>query len=290
MKGILLAGGKGTRLYPLTRSISKQLMPVYNKPMIYYPLSVLMLAGIRDILVITTPEDQPSFKQLMGDGADWGVHIQYAAQEKPNGIAQAFLIGREFLAGEPVVLILGDNIFFGGGLREYLRRASARSEGATVFAYWVKDPQRYGVVEFDAQGKALSIEEKPASPKSPYAVTGLYFYDKDVVAETEKLTPSKRGELEITDLNAAYLRKGSLKVETFGRGIAWLDTGTPESLLQASMFIQTIEDRQGLKVACPEEIAFNNGWITEGDVERIAKKLQPSGYADYLLSILSQRD
>jgi glucose-1-phosphate thymidylyltransferase len=290
MKGILLAGGKGTRLYPLTRSISKQLMPVYNKPMIYYPLSVLMLAGIRDILVITTPEDQPSFKQLMGDGADWGVHIQYAAQEKPNGIAQAFLIGREFLAGEPVVLILGDNIFFGGGLPEYLRRASARSEGATVFAYWVKDPQRYGVVEFDAQGKALSIEEKPASPKSPYAVTGLYFYDKDVVAETEKLTPSKRGELEITDLNAAYLRKGSLKVETFGRGIAWLDTGTPESLLQASMFIQTIEDRQGLKVACPEEIAFNNGWITEGDVERIAKKLQPSGYADYLLSILSQRD
>ena len=290
MKGILLAGGKGTRLYPLTRSVSKQLMPVYNKPMIYYPLSVLMLAGIRDILVITTPEDQHGFKELMGDGSDWGVRFQYTAQEKPNGIAQAFLIGKEFLAGEPVVLILGDNIFFGGGLPEYLRRASIRPEGATVFAYWVKDPERYGVVEFDAQGKAITIEEKPAKPKSSYAVTGLYFYDKNVVMETEKLVPSKRGELEITDLNAAYLKKGSLKVEKFGRGIAWLDTGTPESLLQASLFIQTIEDRQGLKVACPEEIAFNTGWITEADIQRVAKKLQPSGYADYLLSILRQRD
>lgn len=288
MKGILLAGGAGTRLYPMTKAVSKQLLSVYNKPMVYYPLSVLMLAGIREILVISTSQDQESFKRLLGNGQDWGLKFQYAAQERPAGIAQAFLIGKDFIGRDSVALALGDNIFYGGGLAEYLSRSVKRTEGATVFAYWVKDPERYGVVEFDKEGKAVSIEEKPAKPKSPFALTGLYFYDNHVVKIASELKPSKRNELEITDVNSAYLKQGKLSVERFGRGVAWLDTGTPEALLQASLFIQAIEERQGLKVACPEEIAYKQGYITAEQLGAIAQKIKPSNYAAYLETILSQ--
>ena len=287
MKGILLAGGKGTRLYPMTRSVSKQLLPVYNKPMIYYPLSVLMLAGIRQVLIITTPEEHNNFKRLLGDGKEWGIHLHYAIQDKPAGIAQAFLVGKDFIGKDPVALALGDNIFY-GGLTSQLQRAAKRKTGATVFAYWVKDPQRYGVVEFDSKDKPVRIVEKPKKPKSPFAVTGLYFYDNQVVKIASQLKPSARGELEITDVNQAYLRRGQLAVEKLGRGVAWLDTGNPESLLQASLFIQSIEERQGLKVACPEEIAYKLGYINAGQVRRLARKVAPSGYADYLESILTQ--
>lgn len=289
MKGILLAGGNGTRLYPMTRSVSKQLLPVYNKPMIYYPLSVLMLAGIRQILIITTPEEHNNFKRLLGDGKEWGIHLHYAIQEKPAGIAQAFLVGKDFIGKDPVALALGDNIFY-GGLTGQLQRAAKRKTGATVFAYWVKDPQRYGVVEFDLKGKPVRIVEKPKKPRSPFAVTGLYFYDNQVVKIASQLKPSARGELEITDVNEVYLRRGQLMVEKLGRGVAWLDTGNPESLLQASLFIQSIEERQGLKVACPEEIAYKLGYINEAQVRQLARKVAPSGYADYLESILTQEN
>jgi len=288
MKGILLAGGSGTRLYPLTRAVSKQLVPVYDKPMIYYPLSVLMLAGIRDILVITTPEDQAAFRRLLGSGEDLGIRIRYAAQERPEGIAQAFLIGREFIAGDSVALALGDNIFYGHGLPEVLRRAAQRDRGATVFAYRVRDPERYGVVELDADGRGLSIEEKPQRPRSPWAVTGLYFYDESVVTVAAGLRPSRRGELEITDVNKAYLERGLLFVEKVGRGIAWLDTGTHDSLMQAANFIQAIEERQGLKVACLEEIAFRMGYITKEDVRAMAEPMKQNGYGQYLLRVIEE--
>ena len=287
-RGIILAGGSGTRLFPLTQAVSKQLMPVYDKPMIYYPLSVLMLSGIRDILVITTPQDQPAFRKQLSDGSQWGISLRYAVQPSPDGLAQAFLIGRDFLAGEPCAMILGDNIFFGQGLVEELRRAAAREQGATVFAYRVKDPRRYGVVEFDAEGRAVSIEEKPASPRSSYAVTGLYFYDGRVSDLASTLRPSARGELEITDLNRLYLERSSLSVERLGRGVAWLDTGTHESLLQASNFVQTVEERQGLQICCPEEIAFTLGWIGREEIERIALPLRKSGYGQYLLSLVEE--
>jgi glucose-1-phosphate thymidylyltransferase len=286
-KGILLAGGAGTRLYPLTLAVSKQLVPVYNKPMVYYPLSTLMLAGIREILVITTPQDQPSFQRLLGDGRQLGLDVTYAVQAQPEGIAQAFLIGRRFLGGSPVALALGDNIFYGHGLPELLRAAAARTAGGTIFAYWVRDPERYGVVEFDAAGRATGIEEKPARPRSSWAVTGLYFYDAGVVDVAGSLRPSARGELEITDVNAAYLRRGTLHVEKLGRGVAWLDTGTHEALLQASTFIQTLETRQGLMVACLEEIAYRAGWIGAADVERIAKPMRDNAYGQYLLRLLA---
>jgi glucose-1-phosphate thymidylyltransferase len=288
MKGILLVGGHGTRLYPMTKAVSKQLLTLYNKPMAYYPLSVLMLAGIRDVLVISTPNDIEGFKRLFGDGKEIGLRIQYAVQEKPGGIAQAFLIGRDFIAGEPVALALGDNIFHGWGLTEQLQKAAGRTSGATVFAYRVKDPERYGVVEFNNKGKALSIAEKPSKPKSFFAVTGLYFYDRQVVRIASALKPSPRGELEITDVNSAYLKKGRLSVERLGRGVAWLDTGTPEALMQASMFIQAIEERQGLKVACIEEIAYKQGYISAKELKQLARKIQPSSYGDYLETILSQ--
>jgi glucose-1-phosphate thymidylyltransferase len=288
MKGILLAGGTGTRLYPITKAVSKQLLSVYNKPMVYYPLSVLMLAGIREILVITTPQDQDGFKRLLGDGGEWGLQFQYESQPRPAGIAQAFLIGKDFIGKDSVALALGDNIFYGGGLPDHLRRATSRPNGATVFAYWVKDPERYGVIEFNKEGKAVSIEEKPAKPKSPFVVTGLYFYDNQVVQIASQMKPSRRNELEITDVNLEYLRRGQLGVERFGRGVAWLDTGTPESLLQASLFIQAIEERQGLKVACPEEIAFKQGYITADQLMKIAQKIKPSSYSDYLETILTQ--
>jgi glucose-1-phosphate thymidylyltransferase len=286
-KGIILAGGAGTRLYPLTLALSKQLVPVYNKPMVYYPLSTLMLAGIREVLVITTPADQTAFRRLLGDGSQFGLDIGYAVQPEPAGIAQAFLIGRDFIGRAPVALALGDNLFYGHGLPESLRRASERAEGATIFAYFVRDPERYGVVEFDAAGRAVGIEEKPARPRSSWAVTGLYFYDAGVVDIAAGLRPSARGELEITDVNGAYLRQGRLHVERLGRGIAWLDTGTHEALLQASTFIQTIETRQGLMVACPEEIAFRMGWISGADVERIAKPMRDNAYGQYLLRLLA---
>jgi glucose-1-phosphate thymidylyltransferase len=286
-KGIVLAGGSGTRLYPLTLAVSKQLVPVYNKPMVYYPLSTLMLAGIREILLITTPHDQPAFERLLGRGADLGLDIEYAVQERPNGIAEAFTIGRDFIGTSPVALVLGDNLFYGHGLPESLRTAVERGDGGTIFAYWVRDPERYGVVEFDAAGRAVSIQEKPARPRSSWAVTGLYFYDAGVVEIAAGLVPSARGELEITDVNAAYLRQGRLHVEKLGRGVAWLDTGTHEALLQASTFIQTIETRQGLMVACLEEIAFRMGWIGAGDVERIAKPMRDNAYGQYLLRLLS---
>ena len=287
-KGIILAGGSGTRLYPLTQAISKQLLPVYDKPMIYYPLSVLMLAGIREVLVINTPHEQALFKALLGDGSQWGMDIRYAAQPSPDGLAQAYLIGRDFVAGQPSCLVLGDNIFYGHGFTDMLRRADARSEGATVFGYWVNDPERYGVAEFDAQGRVIGIEEKPANPRSNYAVTGLYFYDGHASDYAAELRPSPRGELEITDLNRRYLEAGALHLEPLGRGHAWLDTGTHQSLLEASNFIETIEARQGLRVCCPEEIAFGNGWIDAAQVERLAAPLAKNGYGQYLLSLASR--
>jgi glucose-1-phosphate thymidylyltransferase len=286
LKGIILAGGSGTRLYPLTRAVSKQLVPIYNKPMVYYPLSSLMLAGIRDVLVITTPHEQEGFRRLLGDGSDLGLRIAYAVQPSPDGIAQAFLIGREFIGRSRVALALGDNIFFGHGFPDALRRAAARTSGATVFAYWVRDPERYGVVDFDREGRVLGLEEKPARPRSPYAVTGLYFYDHRVVDVAAGLEPSARGELEITDVNRAYLATGSLFVEKLGRGIAWLDTGTHEALLQASNFIQTIEERQGLMVACVEEVAFVMGYIGSADIRRIAEPMKRNAYGQYLLRLL----
>ena len=281
-KGIILAGGAGTRLHPLTLAVSKQLLPVYDKPMIYYPLSTLMLAGIRDILVINTPHEQALFQRLLGDGAGWGIRIRYAVQPEPRGLAQAYTIGRDFVAGEPSCLILGDNIFHGHGLTDVLRRAATRASGATVFGYWVNDPERYGVAEFDASGRVVGIEEKPAQPKSHYAVTGLYFYDGRASEHAAGLEPSARGEYEITALNRRYLAEGALAVEKLGRGYAWLDTGTHESLLQAANFIETLEQRQGLRVSCPEEIAFNNGWIDREQLLALARPLAKSGYGAYL--------
>ncbi|MEO5629927.1 MAG: glucose-1-phosphate thymidylyltransferase RfbA [Thermomonas sp.] len=285
-KGIVLAGGSGTRLYPITKAISKQLLPVYDKPMIYYPLSVLMLAGIREVLIINTPHEQALFKQLLGDGSQWGMQIQYAVQPTPDGLAQAFTIGREFLAGGPSCLVLGDNIFYGHGLTELLQRADAREGGATVFGYWVRDPDRYGVAEFDANGKVIGLEEKPVKPKSNYAVTGLYFYDGRASDFAASLTPSPRGELEITDLNRCYLQDGSMQLEKMGRGYAWLDTGTHESLVEASTYIETIEKRQGLRVCCPEEIAWYNDWIDADQLRALAQPLAKNGYGQYLLSLL----
>jgi len=289
MKGIILAGGSGTRLYPVTHVVSKQLLPIYDKPMVYYPLSVLLLAGIRDILVISTPQDTPRFEQLLGDGARWGIKLSYAVQPAPEGLAQAFIIGRSFIGSSACCLVLGDNIFYGHDLAPLLQRAAAKTAGATVFAYRVTDPQRYGVVAFDADGRATSIEEKPMQPRSNYAVTGLYFYDSQVVDIAASLEPSARGELEITDVNRRYLEMGTLEVTTLGRGYAWLDTGTHASLLEASSFIQTIEERQGLKVACPEEIAFRMGYISAADLEGLAAPLSNSGYGQYLLRVLSEK-
>ncbi len=287
-KGIILAGGSGTRLYPITRVISKQLLPIYDKPMIYYPLSTMMQAGIREILIITTPHDQTLFKQLLGDGLQWGIELTFAVQESPDGLAQAFIIGEEFLAGSPSCLILGDNIFHGAGLQELLAQSMQRSEGSTIFGYWVRDPERYGVVEFDDSMQVLSLEEKPAKPRSNYAVTGLYFYDGRASQFARELQPSPRGELEITDLNRRYLEDGSLHLVRLGRGYAWLDTGTHESLQQASSFIETIEARQGLKVACPEEIAYLQGWIDKQQVLALAEPLRNSGYGEYLLQLLQR--
>ena len=285
-KGIILAGGSGTRLYPITQAISKQLLPVYDKPMIYYPLSVLMLAGIREVLIINTPHEQALFQRLLGDGTQWGMRIEYAVQPSPDGLAQAFLIGREFLAGGPSCLVLGDNIFHGHGLTELLQRADARSAGATVFGYWVRDPERYGVAEFDGAGKVVGLEEKPAQPQSNYAVTGLYFYDQRVCDFAADLRPSPRGELEITDLNKRYLEDGSLHLEKMGRGYAWLDTGTHESLVEASTYIETIVKRQGLRVCCPEEIAYFNHWIDAAQLRALAQPLAKNGYGQYLLGLL----
>jgi glucose-1-phosphate thymidylyltransferase len=289
VRGIILAGGSGTRLYPVTQVVSKQLLPVYDKPMIYYPLSTLMLAGIRDILVISTPEDTPRFEALLGDGRKWGIELSYAVQPRPEGLAQAFIIGRRFVGSDAVTLVLGDNIFYGHDLAGLLQKAVARKNGATVFAYPVKDPERYGVVEFDPHGRAISIEEKPKKPKSRYAVVGVYFYDNQVLDIAAKLRPSARGELEITDVNRAYLERGQLDVVPMGRGMAWLDTGTNESLLEAAQFIETIERRQGLKVACPEEIAYRMGFVSADALRELAKPLAKSGYGEYLLRVVEER-
>ncbi len=287
-KGIILAGGSGTRLYPVTQVVSKQLLPIYDKPMIYYPLSTLMLAGIREILVISTPEDTPRFRDLLGDGKRWGIELSYAVQPSPDGLAQAFLIGKDFLGDAPSTLILGDNIFYGHDLSGQLQDAAAVTEGATIFAYRVNDPERYGVAEFDAKGRVISLEEKPAQPKSSYAVTGIYFYDSEVCSLAAGLKPSARGELEITDLNRVYLERGALRCQVMGRGLAWLDTGTHDSLLEASQYIQTIERRQGLKIACPEEVAYRQGWLSAAQVEALAVPMKKNSYGQYLLRMLTE--